>query len=122
MPSSPWIRDILGVYCPACGEPKLHLMQADVIHCLARGCPDPDAAQKVLSDPETGHVADVTEDGWTLKHPLRERLGDGLFACTAGEVMRRAEEDGAVLPGRWRLLPGTDGAAAAFQAITPEGA
>lgn len=104
-----------------CG-PHLHVMPGGMIMRLAPGCPDRGAVTGIISDPETGHVADVTEDGWTLKHPLRERLGDGLFACTAGEVMRRAEEDGALLPGRWRLLPGTDGAAAAFQAITPEGA
>jgi hypothetical protein len=96
-------------------------MSGGMIMCLAPGCPDPGTVTAILSDPETEHVAEVTEDGWTLKHPLRERAGDGLFACRAGEVMHQAEEDGALVPGRWRLLPGRDGATAAFQAVPPDG-
>ncbi len=102
-----------------CGQ-HLHVMPGGMLRCLAIKCPDPGAAHKILADPETGHVIDVTDDGWTLKHPLRERTGDGLFACKAGEVVSRAGEEGALLPGRWRLLPGENGATAAFQFLPGE--
>jgi hypothetical protein len=77
----PPIRDIHGVYCPACGKQKLHLLAAGAIFCLTPGCPEPRAAQKILSDPETLDVVTFTPYGFTVLHPLRERLEGQLFDC-----------------------------------------
>lgn len=106
MPTS-WIRDIPGVYCPACGQQKLHLMQADVIYCLALGCPDPDAAQKVLSDPETRDVVEFTDEDFRILHPLRERIGGVLFDCPVHRACQAV--DGPPAPGRYRAWLDKDG-------------
>lgn len=74
------IRDVRG-YCPVgCGK-SLHLTGDGSIVCLSRDCPEPDAAQKILLDSETEHIALFEEETFTIQHPLRDRLGD-LFSCT----------------------------------------
>jgi hypothetical protein len=76
----PPIRDIAGACCPmGCGE-TLHLMAGGMISCLGPDCPDQGAAQKILSDRETEHVVVFGADSYTVRHPLRDRLGD-LFSC-----------------------------------------
>ena len=99
----PPIRDVVG-YCPmGCGQ-HLHLMPGGMIKCLAPGCPDPGSVTKILLDPETEHAVEVTDDGFMVKHPLRERVDD-LFACTTGMAMGAQ-----VLPvGRWRPQVRDDG-------------
>lgn len=49
--------------------------------CLGSDCPRPLAAQEILSDGETGHVVTFRGEGFTIRHPLRERLGDDLTNC-----------------------------------------
>jgi hypothetical protein len=114
MPSSLWIRDILGVHCPACGQQKLHLMQTGVIFCLARGCPGPRTAQEVLSDPETMDVVEFTDLDFRILHPLRERIGGSLFDCPvnrACQVMDEPPRDaaGKITLGRYRAWLDKDG-------------
>jgi Family of unknown function (DUF6085) len=109
MPSSPWIRDILGVYCPACGEPKLHLMQSDVIHCLAPGCPDPDAAHKILSDQETVDIVTFSGGHFNVLHPLRERISGALLECPVAEALAGTSVPGRHRPGRYRAWLDGDG-------------
>jgi hypothetical protein len=76
----PHIHDIEGVFCPmGCGQ-TLHLMAGNMICCLAPDCPDKGAAQKILSDPESEHIVVFGPDSFTVRHPLRERLGD-LITC-----------------------------------------
>lgn len=113
MPSS-WIRDILDAYCPACGTQKLHLMQADVIHCLAPGCPDPDAAHKILSDPETRDIVEFTDEDFRILHPLRERIGGSLFDCPVNRACQEMDGPprdaaGKITPGRYRAWLDKDG-------------
>jgi hypothetical protein len=120
MPSSPWIRDILGVYCPACGAQKLHLMQSDVIHCLAPGCPNPDAAQKILSDPETRDVVEFTGDDFRILHPLRERIGGSLFDCPVHQALQHMAGPPESAPGRYRARLDEDGKLL-LEPLAPEG-
>jgi hypothetical protein len=76
---------ILNVYgrCPmGCGD-HLHRMPSGFLKCLAPGCPEPGAAHKILSDSRHDHhLMRVTDDGWMIMHPLRERLDEDLFSCT----------------------------------------
>lgn len=71
-------------YCPmGCGQ-TLHAeeMQAEnKIVCMGESCPDPLAVQNILSNPEMEHIIHFDEDGFTVHHPLRERIGDSLFDC-----------------------------------------
>lgn len=92
-------------YCPACGNQSLCLSDYRLI-CMAKGCPAPDTAAKVLNDPETEHVVRFAEHGYfTVRHPLRERAGD-LLECPMTNIvtelidMDLAPKD----PGTYRLV------------------
>lgn len=68
-------------YCPACGGP-LWLNGKGELRCDSPGeCPQPDAAAIILSAQEIEHVVTFTADGWTILHPLRERIGNALLTC-----------------------------------------
>lgn len=101
------IHDLVGAYCPmGCGQ-TLHLM-AGRISCLALGCPDQGAAQKILSDPEHLDIVVFGEDSFTVLHPLRERLGD-LFACEIHGACTRLDGPPEGQTGRYRAWFGDDG-------------
>lgn len=88
-----------------CGE-TLHLMPGGMIMCLSPRCPDQGGAQKILSDPESEHVVLFGADSFTVRHPLRERLGD-LLACEVHGMCSRLPGPPAK-PGRYRarVTPG----------------
>lgn len=68
-------------HCPACGGTTLFLGSGGYITCSLINCPRPDAASVLLDDAETEHVVQITAEDATLRHPLIERLEDGLFDC-----------------------------------------
>src|SRR5688500_2844512 len=73
---------IKNVFCPVCGRPDtLYLNGKGMIDCIFLRCPRPAAAHEILSDRETEHVVDLGEEGFTLRHPVRERLDDALLDC-----------------------------------------
>lgn len=68
-------------FCPmGCGQ-TLWTMSGDNIECIASDCPDPHAVAKILEDRETEHVVHFGRTVFTVRHPLRERLGDQLLRC-----------------------------------------
>ena len=71
------------VFCPACGRSSLYLNGRGKIECIFGECPRPTAAAEILADPETEHEATFTATGFTLRHPLRERLDNDLVNCEA---------------------------------------
>lgn len=94
------ILDLIGVYCPmGCGQ-TLHRMPGGLIECLSPVCPNSAAAWKILSDPEHLDVVEFTETGFTVLHPLRERLGD-LFACRVHALCSGLPEPPDGHPGRY---------------------
>jgi hypothetical protein len=105
------IIDLPKLYCPmGCGN-TLHVMVgggSGGLTCLARNCPDKNAAQKILSDGETEHVVVYKGGTYVVRHPLRERIGDALVECeVAAAVFRFGDhprED-----GRYRAMIGEDG-------------
>lgn len=94
--------DIAGAYCPmGCGQ-TLHLSTASgMISCPAPQCPDSGAAQKIISDPESEHVVLFGSDSFTVRHPLKERLGD-LFACEMHATCLRLDGPPGGRTGRYR--------------------
>jgi hypothetical protein len=97
-------------YCPmGCGETLWAALDAGVV-CLNRHCPDPRVVAKVLADPEVGHVARIDASGWTLMHPLHERLGEQpeMFTCGISKWLRAHAEMPADR-GTYRVLPDGDG-------------
>jgi hypothetical protein len=68
-------------HCPmGCGE-TLFLGQGGFVTCRVIGCSDPAAVSKLLEDREAEHVVVFDERGFTVRHPLRERLDDELLRC-----------------------------------------
>lgn len=63
-----------------CGETLEHHDEGQ-IRCRHMRCPRPGAVTELLLDDETEHIVSFTKDGFTVKHPLRERLDDGLLTC-----------------------------------------
>ena len=74
------MSDIAG-YCPACGGSSLFVAEGGYITCSRADCPEPTAVADILDDRETEHLVDLTEDNFTVRHPLRERLRDELLRC-----------------------------------------
>ena len=81
---------LMGGHCPACGQQQV-VVDHDygTIACKAPGCPEPDALEKILADPRIHtHVVKVGRyGGWTIRHPLIERLDDRLFDCDLPRYM-----------------------------------
>lgn len=68
-------------YCPmGCGQ-TLMLGEGGFVTCSLLACPDPSAVATILDDGETEHVVKFERSTFTVRHPLRERLGDRLMAC-----------------------------------------
>jgi hypothetical protein len=83
-------------------------MSGGLIMCLAKDCPDPGAVTQIISDPETCDVVQIDGDGFSILHPLRERLDGGLFDCPVNKALAAMAEPPA-LPGRYRATIGEDG-------------
>lgn len=75
-------------HCPACGWSGLFVDDSGFITCPQYDCPNPSAAADILDDRETQHLVTFTEQGWTIRHPLRERLDDQLTACALNDACR----------------------------------
>lgn len=88
-------------YCPACGAWSLTRTDDGVLRCMVFECPDRDAAAKILSDPEVHHVVVFTKTGYTIRHPLRERIDDALLDCQLHVACgQHGPPDG---PGKYRV-------------------
>ena len=101
------IRDVRG-FCPmGCGE-TLHLGEGGHVYCVKRECPDPGAASSILEDRETEHVVVFTLTGFTIRHPLKERLGDALLTCDLQKLL--SAQGPPQVHGRYRAfkMPGDD--------------
>lgn len=96
--------DVQG-YCPmGCGETLL-LGEGGYVTCSWIECPDPEAVTKLLAvKPETDHIVLFAEDdGFTLQHPVRERIAGNLFDCELHEYLVSLAGP-PVLPGRYRVV------------------
>lgn len=92
--------DIQG-WCPmGCGR-TLFVGNGGYITCSYIHCPRPDAVADLLHDNEIEHIVAFSETGFTVRHPLRERLDDALMSCFLHEEIA-AMSGPPVKPGRYR--------------------
>jgi hypothetical protein len=90
-------------YCPmGCGQ-TLKLGDYCNIYCDHDQCPDPDALDKIINDPETEHIV-TFDDHYTVVHPLRERL-TGLPNCELLTYLAGPWRPAAL--GTYRAVPDT---------------
>lgn len=69
-------------FCPmGCTIATLRLADNGRVYCTNPQCPRPFAAAEILEETETEHVVRLRATDFTIKHPLRERLGH-----SAGEI------------------------------------
>jgi len=91
-------------YCPACSRTTLMVdPKGGDIFCSYENCQRPDAASVLLYDAqESGHMVIVGKDGyWTAKHPLIERVDDGVLRCDIGNYIQ--EHKAYIDPGTYRI-------------------
>jgi len=68
-------------YCPnGCGE-TLYLADGGQIMCSTNKCPDPLAVSKLLIGDQKDHIVTLSDSGFTVQHPLRERVDGKLHEC-----------------------------------------
>lgn len=96
---------LLQGFCPmGCGQ-TLYAEDMKVenrVICLGSDCPRPLAAQEILSDGETGHVVRFGSDGFTVRHPLKERLSKELFDCMLHRACADLDQPPNNRPGTYR--------------------
>ena len=56
----------------------------------------------ILQDSQTEHEVTFTHDGFTLRHPVRERLDDELLHCGAHRYLM-AQDGPVMMPGTYRM-------------------
>lgn len=111
------MRNVIYARCPACGGQDLLVAPEHspdpvdsgaygVLRCWREECPDPDAANRLLSDAEIHHVVRFDSNGYfNVKHPLRERIDSELLDCSIHPVVVDAVADERITPrGSWRLI------------------
>jgi hypothetical protein len=95
------MTDVTG-NCPmGCGR-TLFLGKGGYITCSYVHCPRPDAVADLLADRETEHLATFDADGFTIRHPLRERLDNALMTCDLHALCANMPGP-PVQPGTWRV-------------------
>lgn len=84
-----------------CGQ-TLFLGAAGYITCGYVECPDPESVSTILDDREAEHAVTLRDTDFTVKHPLRERIGDALLQC---DLHARITEEPKPPhpPGRYRV-------------------
>lgn len=72
----------VAAYCPMGCSYFLKVTARRTLVCSNPDCPRPAAAAEILEDRETDHIVTIFDDGWKMRHPLKERLDDELDSCT----------------------------------------
>jgi hypothetical protein len=92
-------------FCPACGHKSLRLSVvggAGYITCSRLECPEPNLVTDLLDNRETEHIVTITEEGWTIRHPIRELIDDRFMHCDLHEYMVSIAGP-PIVPGRYRV-------------------
>lgn len=91
-------------FCPmGCGQ-TLFLGSGGYVTCSWAECPNPSAVADLLDDSETEHIVQLDAHCFTVRHPLRERLGDFLMDCQVDDYLADVGRGGPPwAPGRYRV-------------------
>jgi Family of unknown function (DUF6085) len=88
-------------HCPACTDP-VGVNRLGKLVCRNAGCSRPTAAEEILSETELGHIIDIGDISWSMKHPLVERIRDELLKCDFIQYMKNTGGPPQP-PGRYRV-------------------
>lgn len=96
------VVDVAGS-CPACGKESLMVGEGGRLTCRRLDCPRPTAADEILDDGlGRDHKVTLGEIGFTMLHPLIERLDDGLEGCQLHRWLTLQDET-PMDPGTYRV-------------------
>lgn len=74
--------------CPmGCGETLL--LDNGMVFCGNVECPRPYAPSEILEDTETEHLVWLDATGFTVRHPLKERLDRALHDCVVHQYLEK---------------------------------
>jgi len=91
-------------YCPAgCGRTLMFDPTNGWVSCSASDCARPTAVTELLADSESEHVVQLSQVTFTVRHPLRERLDDGLWECELHDWIKD-QPKAPHPPGRYRVV------------------
>jgi hypothetical protein len=79
--------------CPMCGQQLAYTQDHGELTCVGTDCPRPTAAAELLSEGETEHLVTLTADGYSVKHPIRERLDNQLLGCDLADYISEHAQD-----------------------------
>lgn len=89
--------------CPmGCGR-TLFVGEGGHITCSLLGCPRPTAVDELLADGESEHIVVLREDGFTVMHPIHERLDDAVLNCQLYAELAAMDAPPVAL-GRYRVV------------------
>ena len=90
--SDPTVAFRVEGYCPMCGRAALIKMGSRLM-CTDDRCPNPLGLHILLQNRMiSDHLVRVGEDGFSVQHPMRERLNGELFVCGLHVGLSQAEE------------------------------
>lgn len=98
---------LLEGFCPVCGNQTLYAEEMRMVNriiCMGDDCPDPHCAQRVLQDAQTDHLVDFSGAGFTIRHPLRERIDDALMDCELHLALMGMPGPPEGRPGKFRVF------------------
>ncbi|RBQ21565.1 (2Fe-2S)-binding protein [Spongiactinospora rosea] len=90
-----------------CGR-TLFLAEGGHVTCSSLRCPRPTVVDELLDDRESEHLVLFDAAGFTIRHPLHERLGDALMICPLHSDIQGSSGP-PVAPGRYRAVRVADG-------------
>jgi hypothetical protein len=98
---------LLEGHCPTCGNQTLYAEEMRAVNriiCMGDDCPDPHSAHRILQDDQTDHVVHFSGAGFTIRHPLRERIDDALMDCELHLALMGMPGPPEGRPGRFRVF------------------
>ncbi len=92
-------------FCPmGCGR-TLFLGAGGHVTCAYLPCPRPGAVDEILATRESEHLVTFGPEGFSILHPLKERLDEDLLECALHEYLSSLSGPPFQL-GRYRAVKG----------------
>jgi hypothetical protein len=95
-------------HCPmGCEGETLVVGKGGRIECHGEGCPHPKAVD-VLLHQDHDHVVVFSSTGFTIEHPLSERILHTMSSCELMDDLRALDGMPVTEPGRYRAIKHQD--------------
>lgn len=94
-------------FCPyGCGQTLIVRSDTGIIKCQKDDCPNAASVTALLIRAIPEHIVNFKDGGFSLKHPLKERVDDNLFECSIHLNIAANADPG--LRGNYRTTDGVN--------------